>query len=197
MNTTAAMTITQPHKFTSQPLLPILVKIGRAAKRALDGAAWGAAAGSMAGAMLALAIFVWSLDTPFGKLFDQIVSTLIILVVVATLGGLSALAFGLLRAGLRWLYARPQRPLRWIAAGPYLIVWLTPLPLIFAAAGIGLASQLYTWFPRLIAYFLTLPGSVISIVAVEAVLGLLIGIVLAFRPRRVFARIQAVLLTAW
>ena len=191
MNTTAAMTITQPRKFAFQPLFAILVKIGCAAKRTLDGAAWGAAAGSMAGAMLGMAIFAWSLNTPFSKLFDQTVSALIILVVVTTLGGLSTLALRLLRAGLRWLYTRPQRPLRWIAAGPYFIAWLTPLPLIFAGAGIGLASQLYTWFPRLIAYFFTLQGPVIPIVAIETVLGLLAGIVLTYLPRHAFLRILA------
>ena len=183
MNTTAAMTITQPRKFAFQPLFAILVKIGQTAKCALDGAAWGAAAGSMAGAMLGMAIFAWSLNTPFGKLFDQIVSALIILVIVTTLGGLSALAFGLLRAGLRWLYTRPWRLLRWIAVLPYWLTWLLPLPLVFAAAEIILAGRLYTWFPQVILYLLTLQGPVIPIVLIEAVLGMLAGIVLAFRPQ--------------
>ena len=200
MNTTTTFIPAHPRKFNLQPLFTALGKAGRTTRRALDGAAWGAAAGGIAGAMLGMAIFAWSYNTPFapgcascGKLFDQLVSALIILVVISTLGGCAVLAFALLRAGLRWLAARPQRPLRWIAVLPYFITGLLPLPLVFIGAGLALASQLYTWFPRLIVYFLTLQGPVIPIVLIEAVLGLLAGIVLAFHPRRQFVRILAFL----
>ena len=196
MNTTAAFIPAHPRKFNLQPLFTILGKAGRNTRRALDGAAWGAAAG----AMLGMAIFAWSLNTPFaqgcasyGKLFDQIVSALIILVVISTLGGCAVLAFALLRAGLRWLAARPQRPLRWIAALPQFITGLLPLPLVFIGAGLALASQLYAWFPKLIVYFLTLQGPVVPIVLIEVVLGMLAGIVLAFRPRLWPVRLPAFL----
>ena len=200
MNTTAAFIPAHPRKFNLQPLFTTLGKAGRTTRRALDGAAWGAAAGGTAGAMPGMVIFAWSLNTPFtqgctscGKLFDQIVSALIILVVISTLGGCAVLAFALLRTGLRWLAARPQRPLRWIAALPQFITGLLPLPLVFIGAGLALASQLYTWFPWLIVYFLTLQSPVIPIVLIEAVLGMLAGIVLTFRPRRWTVRILAIL----
>ena len=133
--------------------------------------------------MLGMAIFAWSLNTPLGKFIDQTVSALIIFVVISTLGGCSALAFALLRAGLRWLAARPQRSLRKIAALPQFITGLLPLPLVFIGAGLALASQLYAWFPRLIVYLLTLQDPVISIVLIGAVFGMLAGIVMAVRPQ--------------
>jgi hypothetical protein len=193
MNATTALTPAQPRKFNHQPLLAPLRKAGRTAKRALDGAAWGAAGGGLAGALLGMAFFAWSLNTPFGKFFDQAVSALILLVVVSTLGGLSVLAFALLRAGLRWLVTRQQRPLHWMAALPHFIAWLVPLPLVFAAGGFALAGQLYTWFPRAILYLLTLQGFNMPILLIEAALGMLAGIVLVFRPQRGIVRILAFL----
>ena len=184
MDATAALNPTHPHKSNLQPVWAALGKAGRTAKRALDGAALGIAVGGLAGAILGMLFFAWTLNTPFGKFFDEAVSALIILVVVSTLGGLSVLAFAMLRYGLRWLYDRPLLPLRWISAAPCFLTWLIPLPLVFIGAGIYLASQLYAWFPLLITYFLTLQGPVIPIVLFEAVLGLLTGLVLTFRQRR-------------
>ena len=166
-----------------QPLFTTLGKAGHTTRRVLDGAAWGAAVGSIVGAMLGMAIFAWSLNTPLGKFIDQTVSALIIFVVISTLGGCAVLAFALLRAGLRWLAARPQRPLRKIAALPQFITGLLPLPLVFISTGLALASQLYAWFPRLVVYLLTLRAPAISIVLIGAALGLLAGIILTFRPR--------------
>ena len=183
MNTTAAFIPTHPRKFNLQPLFTTLGKAGRTTRRVLNGAAWGAAAGGIAGAMLGMAIFAWSLNTPIGKFIDLTVSALIILVVISTLGGCAVLAFALLRAGLQRLAARPQRPLRKIAALPQFITGLLPLPLVFIGAGLALASQLYAWFPKLIFYFLTLRGPVIPIVLIEVVLGMLAGIILTFRSR--------------
>jgi len=193
MHTTVAIIPTHPRKFNLQPLFTVLGRVGRTTRRTLNGCAWGAAVGSLAGAALGMIFFAWSYNTPFGKLFDEITSALVILVVISTLGGLSVLAFALLRAGLRGLYARPQRPLRWIAVVPCFLFWLIPLPLVFAGAGIILASQLYAWFPQLVTYFLTLQGPVIPIVWIESVLGALAGMVLAFRPHRPLVRMLAFL----
>jgi hypothetical protein len=105
MHTTAALAPAHSHKINIHPLQPALGKAGCTLKRALDGAAWGAGSGSIAGAMLGMAIFVWSLNTPFANFFAEIVSALIILVVVATPRAVSLLRPAARR--LRWLYASP------------------------------------------------------------------------------------------
>jgi dienelactone hydrolase len=183
MNTTTTLTPADARKFDFSDVMRFAGQAGRALRHTLEGLAWGLAAGGTAGAMIAMAMLGWSFNSPFGKLIDQAGIALMMLVVIGTLGGLSTLIFWLARQGLARLYRSPRRILRFGAAAPYFIFCLIPLPLVFVGLGIFLSSQLYSWFPGLLSYFMTIQGPAAILMYVEAALAAVAGAVLIWRPR--------------
>lgn len=153
------------------------------AQRTLRGLAWGALAGAVSGALLAAGMQAWGWYSPFGQVVDIVAAVLALLVVLTLVGGLLGLAWSLLGRGLAWLYARPNRIARGVAALPRFVAWFVPVPLVAGAGALGMCAALPTWFPDSPAYFISIPAQALPLLAIEAALLAGLGVAITFRAR--------------